>query len=772
MNKQTFRLSLLAQAAMLSLIAATAAQAQTTPTDLGAVQAGAQSDSASAKKGTAPQQALSQGSLVATQPQSIVSQQVIQNTNASTATYTDIVAITPSVTDIEPNGAGLSEASSAVGGPYIRGFKDGQYNVTFDGIPWGDSNDFTHHSTVYFMAQDLGSVVVDRGPGDASNIGPATFGGTIANLSKEPLDKPQTTLYGTIGSWNTRLAGAEFDTGVMKNYGDLRAFIDYRQITSDGALSNAGQRRGNLFIKAEKPVGEQSLLTFVAMKNSTVEHSPIGATSYPYVDPNMGTSALPGQMQALGSNYAYNSNPLSQAYGPYNYDDLQSDFEYVGLNTRIGNWAVDNKLYTYAYYHNGYSGSAPNDQACAYGTLDCVNGVSDGTMPNAAAYNTAGTSPVTNNSDGTVNLYQMYMNYRSVGDILRAEEQLTNGTLKAGAWIDHQYNSRFETSSYAGNGVYNSDRKMQDTLDQFQPYVEYAWNAAPNLIVTPGLKYAYFRRTLDAQINQGTGLPATADQTWTKLLPTLDLHYKLQPGWVVYAQAAEGFLAPNLNTFYNTNPNQAAAAVSPQKTANYQLGTTWRSDRMTLAADVYRVNDNNAVTKVKFTTGGTPVYTYGQSHFQGGEVEGTYVLGGGFSVYANASYNVAIDDNPGNSDYGQQFAGVPKHTEALALLYTRGPWDGSVVTKFIGSRYGDYASPSHPVYPFGAVALTNLNLAYTVQDGQGALPKGAKISLQVTNLFNKNELSSLAGYTYSGNIPLFFNTPPRGVMLNFSYPFN
>lgn len=50
----------------------------------------------------------------------------------------------------------------------IRGFQDGYFNVTFDGIRWGDSNDFTHHSTSYFMPQNTGSVVVDRGPGTAA----------------------------------------------------------------------------------------------------------------------------------------------------------------------------------------------------------------------------------------------------------------------------------------------------------------------------------------------------------------------------------------------------------------------------------------------------------------------------------------------------------------------------------------------------------------------------------------------------------------------------
>ncbi|MDE3211494.1 MAG: Plug domain-containing protein, partial [Pseudomonadota bacterium] len=108
---------------------------------------------------TATDQAPTQGSLVATQPQSIIGDRYIENVAASTANYSDIVKIAPSVTDVDPNGAGLMESQ----GLTIRGFQNGEYNVTFDGIPWGDSNDFTQHSTSYFMPQDIGQVTVDRG---------------------------------------------------------------------------------------------------------------------------------------------------------------------------------------------------------------------------------------------------------------------------------------------------------------------------------------------------------------------------------------------------------------------------------------------------------------------------------------------------------------------------------------------------------------------------------------------------------------------------------
>src|SRR5579859_8042240 len=68
-----------------------------------------------------PQSAPSQGSLVATQPQSIVGADFIQNNDAPAANYTDIIKFTPSVWTVDPNGPGLMENL----GTSIRGFQDG-----------------------------------------------------------------------------------------------------------------------------------------------------------------------------------------------------------------------------------------------------------------------------------------------------------------------------------------------------------------------------------------------------------------------------------------------------------------------------------------------------------------------------------------------------------------------------------------------------------------------------------------------------------------------
>ncbi|MDB5423267.1 MAG: TonB-dependent receptor, partial [Phenylobacterium sp.] len=137
-------------------------------------------------------------SLEAIEPQSIIDRKAIDQFIAATADYTQIVNLAPSVSGTSFNGPGLGEAKTT-----LRGFQDGQYNVTYDGIPWGDANGPTHHSTSFFPSSTIGAVVVDRGPGQASQLGVASFGGSINLFSPEVSEDMGGSQSVTAGSWNT-----------------------------------------------------------------------------------------------------------------------------------------------------------------------------------------------------------------------------------------------------------------------------------------------------------------------------------------------------------------------------------------------------------------------------------------------------------------------------------------------------------------------------------------------------------------------------------------
>lgn len=666
---------------------------------------------------TATDQAPTQGSLVATQPQSIIGDRYIENVAASTANYSDIVKIAPSVTDVDPNGAGLMESQ----GLTIRGFQNGEYNVTFDGIPWGDSNDFTQHSTSYFMPQDIGQVTVDRGPGSARTLGNATFGGTLSVDSKTPDLKSSVNPFFSVGSFNTQVEGVRVDTGKLDQYGGTTAYFSAKNLSSDGYLTHAGLDRQNLFAKIVQPLGENTTLTF--------------ATNLTRLHQNVSIGATRAQIAQFGPDHGLSADPTSQAFYGYNFDDISTDFEYLDLETKLAGWTIGDKLYTYGYRHKGYNGADPN-----------------GEQLNGTVYGP-------NNVPGQ----RMRMDYRSVGDILRVSHDFGPGEVHLGGWVDRQTNQRLQYEiDWSNGGALNAvptsaaiDRYMSDSLTDLQTYAEYQWHVTDKLDVTGGVKFVNFRRTLNAAVNQKTGLPINYAQTWTRDLPSLDIHYAINDHWSAYAQLAKGFLAPNLNTFYTIDPTQNQ--VVPESTTNQQIGTVWNTDGVTLSLDAYHIDFSNKIESRKIGTQ-TLYYNAGGAIYKGVEGEATVELGRGFSVYGNASLNSAKEKAT-----GQWLQNAPDRTAALGLLFDSGAWSASLVDKFVGVRYGD----SGQTQRLGGYATTDLATSYTFSHPFAAV-RDATVSFKIGNIGNNKHINALAGYTGQDGTPLYWTIPERSFELDVS----
>jgi iron complex outermembrane recepter protein len=669
---------------------------------------------------TATDQAPTQASLVATQPQSIIGDRYIENVAASTANYSDIVKIAPSVSDVDPNGPGLMESQ----GLSVRGFQNGEYNVTFDGIPWGDSNDFTQHSTSYFMPQDIGQVTVDRGPGSARTLGNATFGGTLSVDSKDPDMKMSVNPFFSVASFNTQVEGVRLDTGKLDQYGGTTAYFSAKNLSSDGYLTNAGLNRQNFFAKIVQPLGDNTTLTFASNLTRLHQNVSIGATR--------------AQIEQYGPNYGLSADPTSQSYYGYNYDNITTDFEYLDLETELGGWTIGDKLYTYGYRHRGYNGADPN-----------------GEQPNGTIYGP-------NNVPGQ----RMRMDYRSVGDILRLSHDLGPGEVHLGGWVDRQTNQRLQYEiDWSNGGALNAvptsaaiDRDMSDSLTDLQTYAEYQWHATDKLDVTGGVKFVDFRRTLDADVNQKTGLPLHYAQSWTRELPSLDLHYALSDHWSAYAQWAKGFLAPNLNTFYTIDPAQNQ--VVPESTTNEQIGTAWNSDGLTLSLDAYHIDFANKIESRKIATQ-TQFYNAGGAIYQGLEGEATVAIGDGFSLYGNASLNSA--KIKGSNEW---LPNAPHRTAAVGMLFDQGPWSASLLDKYVGVRYGD----SGMTQRLGGYATADLAASYLFEHPLAAV-RDATLTFKIANLADDKRINALAGYTGQDGTPLYWTVPERSFELDVSAHF-
>ncbi len=681
-----------------------------------------------------PQNVPSQGSLVATQPQSIVNSDFIQKNDSPAANYTDIIKFTPSVFTVDPNGPGLAENL----GTSIRGFQDGQFNVTFDGIPWGDSNDFTHHSTSYFMPQDIGNVVVDRGPGNAGTLGDATFGGTVYVQSDNPRKDAGATAWLSYGSFKTKLLGFRYDTGTVDRWHGASGFISAKTLSSNGYLSNAKLDRSDVFLKFLQPLGGSTTLSFAANLNKVHQNPPIGATF--------------AQIQTFGANYAYNTDPTSQAYYGYQLDKITTDYEYIGLNSHVDGWTFDNKLYTYGYYHDGWNGEDPNGET------------PNGTLYGAEQRPRPADAHVLSIGRRHLPRLEGDRPRRSAGgSLVRPPDQL------ARAVRDRLVEQQCLQPAARGVRLQRADllnaadRLMEDQLFMRQYYLQYVWHAVDGLDLTGGIKHVNFERVLDAAVNQKTGTPLATDKTYTRNLASFDAHYEIRRNWAVYAQWAQGFLAPNLNVFYIADPTKNE--VSPQSTTNVQAGTTWVGERVTVSADVYKIDFNNEIAS---RGSGVNKYFYnlGGVKYHGVELEGTVNVGMGFAVYGNASVNSAKLDNNDPTSNDTWVPNTPDRTAAFGLLYNDGALQGSLMGKYVGRRYGD--SPDQ--IPLGGYATVDGALNYSFGSALTAF-KDLKVGVTMQNIADRKSIYDLNGYTGAAGTPLYFTIPGRSFQVNVTAKF-
>ena len=174
-------------------------------------------------------------SLNTMEPETIINRSYIENFMPPQADYVTILSIVPSMTGGDPNGPGLSDGGAK---NTLRGLPDGNFSMQYDDIPFGDTNGPTHHNISYFPATTIGSINVDRGPGNAGNLGANTYGGTVKLFSEVLGDDPTAKGFVSYGSFDTWIANANAQSGEMDIAGtEAKGLFNIQHLESQGALS-------------------------------------------------------------------------------------------------------------------------------------------------------------------------------------------------------------------------------------------------------------------------------------------------------------------------------------------------------------------------------------------------------------------------------------------------------------------------------------------------------------------------------------------------------
>jgi iron complex outermembrane receptor protein len=648
-------------------------------------------------------------SLEAIQPQTIIDRKTIDQFIATTADYTQIANLSPSVSGTSFNGPGLGEAKTV-----LRGFQDGQYNITYDGIPWGDANGPTHHSTSFFPSSTIGAVVVDRGPGQADQLGVATFGGSINLFSPEVDHVRGGSELVTAGSFNTFLSVTKLNTGDIDQLNGARVLVNLQALTTDGALSHSGAKAYNQLIRAVIPIVDSWKLTVLGTWNQTKV----------YTNDNTGATLL--QTQLFGKNFGLTDDPKNPTYFKYNLVNKHTWFNYAKLTGDITpSLKLEDTLYSY-YYKNDTESAldptlSPTDIANKKGLQITL---------------TPGGKPTVN---GDIPGYTKLNVYKIYGNILHLDQELPFGTIKTGIWLETADTGPRARYDYDATLSLGQPQKVVDYRQpvlagvpqyleylqnsgwhQYEPFFDFEWKVTPELTLTPGLKYLNEKIFVDADVNQKSRQPFHDSKTFTKTLYFFTANYKVRENLALYAQYATGFLVPDISVTQVVNPE--LSQLEPQSSTNYQAGVVYHGGRVVFDADVYYIDFKNKLQtqSVPLATGGSETVNFnlGGAVYKGVEGTVTFQATDRIFVFANGSINSAkaegastvINGIPVTIVGGKQIAGAPESTAAIGAYYQDEHWIASIADKYTGLQWGAEGEPA--AYKIAGYHSTDLTLVY------------------------------------------------------------
>ncbi|HWF07507.1 MAG TPA: TonB-dependent receptor [Bryobacteraceae bacterium] len=321
-----------------------------------------------------------------------ISNAVITNFMAPVADFAEVIQQAPGAFSLNPNGIGLGQGKS-----FFRGFSDGQYTITFDGIPFEDTNSPTHHSWASFPSQWISSTDFDRSPGQASDFGPTNFGGSINLKSPELQADPDIRGTFTYGSFNTQLYSLDFESGLLGPHKQDALLFNINGMTSDGYQTFNYQQRDAGYGKYQHRFSDKTSLSLyggvVDIWNNT---------------PNT-TNPTRVQVAQFGDNYLLDNTPFlangtpDPYYYKYNTYHVQTDFEYAAFDSDLGGgWKFNNKTYTTRYWNKQFYQNGPKVVL----TPDAPSGV------------------------------DKLNGYRHTGDTLILSKEMKWGVFRTGMWYD------------------------------------------------------------------------------------------------------------------------------------------------------------------------------------------------------------------------------------------------------------------------------------------------------------------------------------------------
>jgi iron complex outermembrane receptor protein len=672
--------------------------------------------------------------------------------------FADIIQAAPGTVSYTTNGIGNGQAKI-----YFRGFVDDDYTMTWDGVPFNDSNDPSHHSWAYVPAPAIGYVDFDRSPGTASDIGPSNFGGSIHFFSPTLSDEASVRGEESYGSWNTNQVLGEFNSGLFGGKNPKAHFwFEGHYQSSDGYQTFSPKQDVAATAKFDYKFSDRTHLSVIGTN--------IIVDAFTNNDPTR------RQLFHHGDNYLYDNNMLNPD-GTYNSQfwrfsvyHVPTFFDIITFNHDFGkNWRLDTKSYTYGYsnhqhYQNATDSDLMTDSILTKPIEEKVGGDDQPAGPNFDKKPT-----------GVDKLNQ----YARGGEIAGLSYATKWGVFRTGSWYEYTNTLRYQIYTDPITWVdspYIKNNKFHEHFLTYaaQPYAEFQLVSIPRWTITAGVKDAFYRMSLtqypDGKTvgNLGCTSLLTADcsitakhsQNYNSILPSFEANYRINNAWSLYGQYGRGSIAP-FSSVFDTTGAQVAVTPPPTIANTYQGGTVLKLNRFAFDADGYHIHFTNTYSTYTPATGPDEGFTYyyanPDSDTNGFEAEGNIAVTHSLSLNANGTFDIAkyeaapaqaaVTDGSGNiinpavpATPSAWVAYAPHDTESLGLTYQQKGVDFGIFGKRIGSLWNDIGN-DHQTVPINPFWMSNVFLNYNIHSR--SMFDGSKVKLSVNNIFDDHSIVNI-----------------------------
>lgn len=708
---------------------------------------------------------------------------------------------------------------------FVHGFSTQQLGYTMDGVPLGDQQYGNYNGLSVsrsVSSENVARVTLSSGAGALGVASTSNLGGAIETTSRDPAREFGGTLRQTVGAYDAFRTFVRVDSGDTA-YG--RAYVSFLHHDARAWDFDGHQRGDQANIKYVREDERGKLTAYIDWQNKVEPNEDAtafgnqqtaaaqGYTPYtrPFWYPNIAacSTSLTG---GVGTPPVAQGNNFSNCFSAAQRTDALGYVKYDWKILPALNWSNQ------VYYHYGYgrgivagpvnTAGLPGLFATYYPQLVVGGNTSAATLTNIANL-AGGTGNAVRTTEYRIN---------RGGLISTLTFQYGDHALEAGAWIEHnepaQHRVWYPFSAANNDMDPYSTPKGQKLFTQYfaefyvtdiQLHVQDQWRIFPTLLLQAGVKASLQDANGKFRINQ-KNLPTVAvpvqypsgrikSDEW--FLPQVGALWDATPHEQVFVNVQKNlrqFIPYGAGSnFYGFSPwslgTQAAfelfkQTVDPEYSWTYEVGVRSRRD-LDLGfltgfdgqLSVYHVNFHNRLLNIapyNFINPGPAILAnVGGVTTNGVDLATTFRMGEHFRLYNAVSYNRSKYD----SDYqsgttvvngvtqpvtvpisGKYVPLTPKWLNKTIFTATYGAWEAQISGDYIGRRPVTYLNDLYVKSTF----TVGLEASYRFEISGNNWIKGGRVSANITNLFDRQGVSTAVVTGNSGGYQAFPLAPRQG----------